>query len=241
MNKQVQAPAGVVVKQNPKNKDFYEVYLKDVTVYYASVHSTKLKYQADKLPEDQRREYSITVFTTGAVADYLVDVMNINKQFFEVGVGKNKLRKIKFPLSSQVDEGKSNYDLVKGLHGAQFGAPEYSKAGKPNKIVVVDIAGKPTTVNIGNGSKCTIKFLAYKNNDGLLNMRPAIVQIRELVEYEGGGGASAGGVYDEELGINISADELAAIAEADAERKAIRAEASGEDEYGNPLAPDMPF
>jgi hypothetical protein len=67
------------------------------------------------------------------------------------------------------------------------------------------------------------------------------VQIRELVEYEGGGGASAGGVYDEELGINISADELAAIAEADAERKAIRAEASGEDEYGNPLAPDMPF
>jgi hypothetical protein len=48
-------------------------------------------------------------------------------------------------------------------------------------------------------------------------------------------------VYDEELGINISADELAAIAEADAERKAIRAEASGEDEYGSPLAPDMPF
>jgi hypothetical protein len=220
-------PAALVVKQNPKNKDFYDVYIKGATAFYASVHQPKMKYQAEKMDPSQQKEYTATLFVQQDVADYLMDVMRINKTFFEVGVSKNKLRKVKFPISTQVEEGKHHYDDVQGLWGAQFSLPEYAKSGKRNNVLVVDSNGKPTQELVGNGSVVTVKLSGYRNDEGLLNLRLHTMKVEQLVAYEGGGG----GIVDDELGINISADELEAIRE----RNAIVEEgASDEDEYGSP-------
>jgi hypothetical protein len=242
-----------VVFKPMKNKNMGDIYIKNAIAHYASVQAPRSKYQSDKMSERERREYSVTLFVTGEQADYLADVLKLNKQFFEVGVGKNKLRRIKYPLTGQSEEGKKVYDDVKGLFGVTFSCPEYSKKGDRLTIAVIDQKGNLTDALVGNGSKVTVKLFGYMNEDGLWNTRLRVMKIEELVEYEGGGGGEFGALVDDELGVNISSEQLDRYVsdkqdKLDAEKKESEQQVveDDEDEYGAPKRKpveeeDLPF
>ena len=185
-------------KPSDKTNGFDTLYLKDVVVWYASVQKPKRKYtQPGKDDKNQsENEYSMTVFVNSEDRTTLEEEVMINKQLFEVGKDKNKKRKIKYPAK--------DYEEVKGLHGMQLTLNEYYNSGKPATLLVVDENGDPTDVLVGNGSRCNVKCTGYRNQDGLLNVTMQIVQITDLVEYEGGDGS----IVDDELGVSVSRDEI---------------------------------
>lgn len=195
------------VSVKPLGKQMYNMYLKNVPVWYAAVHKPKFKYQSDT-----EKEFSLTVFVDKATFQ-LMDSANgldkgfvaINKQFREVGVDKNKNRKVKFPLSSQIEDDEKkeySYDAVKGMYGASLCLAEISKKGKRNAVTVI---GKPDaqgviqefTRDIGNGSICNIKLFGYVNKEGMLNIQLDTVQVLEHVPYVGGNSDT---VDDDEFG-----------------------------------------
>ncbi len=165
------------------------LYLKNVVVYYASVLDTKNKY------ESKEKEFSVLAFVSDEDRETLEDSVRINKQLFKVGKDKNKKRAIKYP--------EDKYPLVKGLNGIQLTLNEYSKQGKLNSLTVVDKEGQPQTELVGNGSLCNIKCFGYRNQDDLLVVSLTLVQVVDLVPYEGGSSSD----YDEELGIKIPKQE----------------------------------
>ena len=173
---------------------FETVYVKGAVAFYASVQQPKEKYKSDE------REYSITLFVPEKDATILEEKVLMNKSILEVGVGKTKLKKVKYPTSDQVEEGKPNYDAVKGLYGFTVTSPTVTKQGKPITITVVDKDGELTDELVGNGSIVDVKLIGWKSPDGLLNTRLQIVKVNELVPYSGGAG---GGIVDDELGLNI--------------------------------------
>ena len=180
----------ITVKKDGK---FEYVYIKNAIAYYASVHEAKLKYQSTT-----EREYSITLFIDKKDADKLENEVLVNKTFAEVGVTRNKKRKIKYPLLNQEEEGKG-YDVPEGMIGFTITAPALNKKGNPTTITVIDKNGEQLDALIGNGSKVDVKAYAWRNQDDLLNIRLQIVKVNELVEYSGGSGE----VYDEEFGVTI--------------------------------------
>ena len=187
-----------VLKQDTKNKDFSYLYFKSVPVIYASVQEPKKKYQSTD------KEYAVTIFVTEETKTFLEEDVLLNKTLYKVGVDKNKKRKIKFPLSSQVDsENDMNYDDYKGLYGLSLSLNEKRKNGKTNTLIVVDEAGNPFTDLVGNGSICSIKCFGYRNEDELLVVSLNIVQVLEHVPYEGGSGV----IEDDELGITVQRPE----------------------------------
>lgn len=189
--------SNVIVKALPKKGSLenFHVYITNAVVFFASVHEPKLKYQS------QDKEFGATVFVNEEVKDKLLDEVMLNKTFSEVGVTKTSKppRKIKFPLSNQVEEGKANYDLVKGLWGFTVAKPEFSKAGNRQAVNVIDTEGNAFTENVGNGSVCTLKLFGYKNQDGQLVVTLDTMQVVEHVAYEGRSGSSDS-VEDEVLG-----------------------------------------
>ena len=195
MTKQLESK--VIVKTLPKKGDLenYNVYITNVPVFYASVHQPKLKYQSQT-----EKEFSATVFVPEDVKDKLDDEVMLNKQFAQVGVTKTSKppKKIKYPLSSQVEEGKANYDAVKGLWGFTVAKPELSKAGNKMSVNVIDTEGNPFTELVGNGSICTLKLFGYRNRDGQLVVTLDTLQVVEHVSYEGK--TSSDEVEDEVLG-----------------------------------------
>jgi|SRR5690554_3546742 len=200
--------AVTVKKQKIGNLDAEFVYIKDVVAYYASVHDPKKKYEkpAPDASNQSENEYAITLFMSEEDAETLMDDIKINKTIAEVGVTKNKKRKFRFPLSSQVEEGKPHYDDVKGLWGAQFTLNEFTNQGKKAELFVVGPDGKPFTDLIGNGSRVTVKLFCMRNREDLLNTRLNLVQVLEHVPYEGGTGG--GDIVDDELGITIDRSEF---------------------------------
>lgn len=188
----------VIVKQLPKSGtlETYNVYILNTPVFYASVHDVRTKYQS------QDREFSIQPFVDEETKDKLIDEVMLNKTFAEVGVTKTSKapRRIKFPLSSQVEEGKVNYDVVKGMHGFTVAKPEFSKKGNKMTVNVIDKEGNAFTDNIGNGSICTLKLFGYKNQDGQLTVTIDTVQVIEHIPYEGK--TSADSVDDDVLGVS---------------------------------------
>jgi len=186
----------VIVKQLPKSGtlETFNVYILNTPVFYPVVHEVKTKYQS------QDREFSIQPFVDEATKDKLLDEVMLNKTFAEVGVTKTSKapRRIKFPLSSQVEEGKTNYDVVKGMHGFTVAKPEFSKKGNKMTVNVIDKEGNAFTDNIGNGSICTLKLFGYKNVEGQLTVTLDTVQVLEHVPYEGKG--SSDEVVDDVLG-----------------------------------------
>lgn len=186
----------VIVKQLPKSGtlETFNVYVLNAPVFYAAVHTPKTKYQSTD------KEFSLTAFVDEATKDKLLDEVMLNKSFSQVGVTKTSKppRKIKFPLSSQVEEGKGNYDLVDGLWGFNLAKPEFSKKGSVMSVNVIDSEGKAFTDNIGNGSVCTLKLFGYKNQDGQLTVTLDTVQVIEHVPYDQK--ASSGVVEDDVLG-----------------------------------------
>lgn len=178
-----QVNTSVIVKQLPKSGtlETFNVYILNTPVFYATVHDVKTKYQS------QDREFSIQSFVSEETKDKLIDEVMLNKSFAEVGVTKTSKapRRIKFPLSSQVEEGKVNYDVVKGMHGFTVAKPEFSKKGNKMTVNVIDKDGNAFTDNIGNGSICTLKLFGYKNVEGQLTVTIDTVQVIEHVVYEG--------------------------------------------------------
>ncbi len=186
----------VIVKQLPKSGtlETFNVYILNTPVFYATVHDVKTKYQS------QDREYSLQSFVTEETKDKLIDEVMVNKTFAEVGVTKTTKapRRIKFPLSSQVEEGKVNYDVVKGMHGFTVAKPEFSKKGNKMTVNVIDKDGNAFSENIGNGSICTLKLFGYRNPEGQLTVTLDTVQVVEHIPYEGKG--SSDEVVDDVLG-----------------------------------------
>jgi len=192
--------SSVVLKIDGK---FEFLYIKEVPVFFASVHEPKNKlFDAEKpdvAKNPSTREYAVQFFVTAENRAVLEDEVKVNKQLFEVGKDKNKKRVIKYPLAAQAKEGKTNYDLVKGLHGMSLTLNELNKGGKPNTLTVIDKEGNPFTEDVGNGSICTVKCYGYRNQDDLLVVAMTLVQVLEHVPYEGGKGEYT----DDELGVTV--------------------------------------
>lgn len=186
----------VIVRDLPKSGtlETANVYIKNAVVFYAAVHDPKLKYQS------QEKEYSATVFVDEEAKDNLLDKVMVNKTFAQVGVTKTSKppRKIKYALSSQVEEGKANYDLVDGLWGFNIAKPEFSKKGHAMSVNVIDTDGQAFTENVGNGSVVNLKLFGYKNQDGQLTVTLDTMQIVEHIPYEGK--SSSDEVIDDVLG-----------------------------------------
>ena len=180
----------VVVKADPKNKDFYNIYFIGVPVFYAKVQEPDNKF------ESKDKEFSVQVFVDEKTKDKILDEHLINKSASLVGVDKNKKRAIRFPIADQVKEGKNHYGDVEGLYGIQLSVDELTKQGKKRKIKVIDDNNKPMSNLVGNMSICTVKCWGYK--DGFLNIKLDTVKVHELVVYEGSSGD--GMVEDEILG-----------------------------------------
>ena len=193
-----QKAISIIVKQLPKSGtlETFNVYIKNTPVFYAAVHEPKLKYQSTD------KEFSLTSFVDEETKDKLIDEVMLNKSFAQVGKDKTSKapRRIKYPLSSQVEEGKVNYDVVDGLFGFNVAKPEFSKKGNPMSVNVIDAEGNAFTENVGNGSICTLKLFGYKNQDGQLTVTLDTVQVIEHVPYEGK--TSADSVEDDVLGVS---------------------------------------
>ncbi len=201
----------VIVRDLPKKGDFetLNIYLKNVPVFYPVVHEPKKKYQSEE------REYSVTAFVDEAAKDTLLDEVMLNKTFAQVGKDKTSKppRRVKFPLSSQTEEGKVNYDIVDGMYGFSVAKAEFSKQGNPMSVNVIDLEGKPFTENVGNGSVVNLKLFGYKNRDNQVVVQLDTVQVVEHVAFESKG--SSDSVADDVLGVSYSvkkADKLVAPA-----------------------------
>ena len=181
---------------------FEFLYLKNTPVYFAKILELSKKYQSDDL------EYQMTVFVDTDTREKLelpVDEggVAINKQLFEVGKDRNKKKKIKFPLESQLKDGeKVSYDAVEGLHGLSLSLNELTKKGNKSILKVVDKDGKDWDKSkaIGNGSIVTVKCFGYRNQDEQLVVSLNLVMVVEHVPYEGGN--SGGMVEDSILGVS---------------------------------------
>jgi hypothetical protein len=188
----------IVVRELPKtgSLETANLYIKNAVVFYASVQEPKKKYQSED------REYSVTVFVDEATKDQLLDEVMVNKTFAQVGKDKTSKppRRIKYPLSSQVEDGKVNYDIVDGMFGFSVAKPEFSKKGKPMTVTVIDKDGQPFTENVGNGSVCTLKLFGYKNQDNQLVVTLDTLQVIEHVPYEGK--STSDSVNDDVLGVS---------------------------------------
>lgn len=188
--------------KHTKDSKFEYVYFMDTPCVYASVQEPKSKLHkpTEKDKNKSENEYAITLFVTDEDREYLEDTVKINKQFFEVGKDKNKLRKIKYPLTKEDGE-PTAFAPYKGLHGVQLTLNELSNKGTTNNLVVVDAQGKPFEEMVGNGSVVTVKLYGYRNQDELLNISMNLVMVKEHVPYEGGSGG--GTITDDVLGITF--------------------------------------
>ena len=179
------------------------LYLMNVPVFFAKVLEVVDNYAKDG------KEYQFTVFVDNDTREKLElpvdeDGIAINKVLREVGKDRDKKKKIKYPLESQLKEGKgTSYDLVDGLHGMGLSLNAVTKQGKKSILKVVDADGKDWDKSkaIGNGSKVHVKCFGYRNVDEQLVVFPNLIVVVEHVPYEGGN--SGGMVEDSVLGVSV--------------------------------------
>ena len=179
------------------------IYIQDVPVVYASVQEPKNKWTPEGVTAGSLgKEYSLTAFVDEETKNYLFDELLLNKTFFKVGVDKNKKRQIKYKLTSQVADAEedwvSAYDPYENLYGVSLTLPAVKKNGQSNVLNIINTDGEQIDDLVGNGSVCTIKLFYYTNNDDQKNVTMDTIQVKELVEYEGG---SAG--EDDVFGVTI--------------------------------------
>jgi hypothetical protein len=224
----------VIVKQLPKSGtlETFNVYVLNAPVFYAAVHTPKTKYQSTD------KEFSLTAFVDEATKDKLLDEVMLNKGFALVGKDKTTKppRRVKYPLSSQVEEGKTNYDVVEGMYGFGLAKPEFSKKGNPMTVNVIDKEGQAFTQDIGNGSVCTLKLFGYRNPEGQLTVTLDTVQVVEHIAYEGK--SSSDEVVDDVLG---SYKVKKAEAKPVAEEKEVHTPASQPEPEDDGLDESLPF
>lgn len=228
--------ASIIVKDLPKNGtlETLNVYIKDAIVFYPVVHQPKLKYQSTD------KEFSVTVFVDEESKDKLLDEVMLNKTFAEVGKTKTTKppRRVKYPLSSQTEEGKINYDIVDGLWGFNVAKPEFSKKGNPMSVNVIDKDGNAFTENVGNGSKCTLKLFGYKNQEGQVVVTLDTLQVIDHVAYEQKG--SADSVEDDVLGVTYQVKKAETKAAEEAPKEQAKPQ-SKPAPAGDDLDSDLPF
>jgi hypothetical protein len=173
----------VIVRDLPKSGtlETVNIYIKNAVVFYAAVHEAKKKYQSES------KEFSAQVFVDEEAKDKLLDEVMVNKTFAEVGVTKTSKppRKIKYMTSDQAEEGKVNYDVVKGLWGFNVAKPEFSKKNNPMTVNVINTEGEAFTDNIGNGSVVNLKLFGYRNVDNQVVITLDTVQVVEHIPFEG--------------------------------------------------------
>ena len=151
------------------------LYLKNVPVFFAKVLEVVDNYAKDG------KEFQFTVFVDSDTREKLelpVDEEGIalNKELKEVGKDRKKNKQIKYPLESQLKDGKGTpYDIVDGMYGMGLSLNELTKAGKKSILKVVDADGKDwdKTKAIGNGSKVHVKCFGYRNVDEQLVVFPS--------------------------------------------------------------------
>ena len=178
------------------------LYLKNVPVFFAKVLEPTEKYQSEDLA------YQFTVFVDNDTREKLElpvdeDGVAINKELKEVGKDRNKKKQIKYPLESQLKDGKGTaYDIVDGMHGMGLSLNAITKQGKKSILKVVDADGKDWDKSkaIGNGSKLHVKCFGYRNVDEQLVVFPNLIVVVEHVPYEGNSG---GMVEDNVLGVSF--------------------------------------
>lgn len=229
----------IVLKELPKKGDLetFNLYLKNVPVFYPVVHEAKKKYQSEE------KEFSVTVFIDEPTKDKLEDEVAVNKTFAKVGVTKTSKppKRVKYPLSSQAEEGKLNYDEVEGMWGFTVTRPEFSKKGNKQTINVIDKDGNAFTENVGNGSVCNIKLFAYKNRDGQLVVTLDTLQVIEHVAYEAA--ASSDSVVDDVLGVSYKVKKAEPAVEQSVQQEqvkpATKPQAKAEPEFDE--SSDLPF
>lgn len=223
----------IVLRDLPKTGglESCNLYIKDAVVFYAAVHDLKKKYQSED------REYSVTVFVDEDTKDKLLDEVMVNKGFALVGKDKTSKppRRIKYPLSSQVEEGKVNYDIVDGMYGFSVAKPEFSKKKNPMSVNVIGADGSPFTENVGNGSVCTLKLFGYRNQDGQLCVTLDTLQVLEHVPYEGK--TAADSVEDDVLGVSYKVQK----AEVKAEQEEAKPSAKAAPEPEEDDSSELPF
>jgi hypothetical protein len=159
-------------------EDKNALYIKDAVLYWASVHTPKLKYgsQTDK-------EYQITVLVTEEDMKALKKI-KLNKEYKHVG---DDIDVEKFPD-------------CEGLWVVKFSQPALAKSGKKLSVVVKNADGSDLEKEIGNGSKGHIKLYAQEGvgvSKGKVNTRLNAVVVTELIEYSGGSDG-----FDSELGVS---------------------------------------
>ncbi len=225
----------IIIRNLPKSGtlETANVYIKNAVVFYAAVHDPKLRYQSTD------KEFSATVFVDEEAKDNLLDAVMVNKSFAQVGISKTSKppRKIKYALSSQVEEGKANYDLVDGLWGFNIAKPEFSKKGHSMSVNVIDTEGNAFTENVGNGSVVNLKLFGYKNQDGQLTVTLDTMQVVEHVPFEGKG--SSDSVDDDILGsYKLKKTEVKVVEE---EAPAPKAKAAPQPEPEDDFSESLPF
>ena len=179
------------------------LYLKNVPVFFAKVLEVVDNYAKDG------KEFQFTVFVDSDTREKLElpvdeDGIALNKELKEVGKDRKKNKQIKYPLESQLKDGKGTpYDIVDGMYGMGLSLNELTKAGKKSILKVVDADGKDwdKTKAIGNGSKVHVKCFGYRNQDEQLVVFPNLIVVVEHVPYEGGN--SGGMVEDSVLGVSV--------------------------------------
>jgi hypothetical protein len=226
----------VIVKQLPKSGtlETFNVYVLNAPVFYAAVHTPKTKYQSTD------KEFSLTAFVDEATKDKLLDEVMLNKGFALVGKDKTTKppRRIKYPLSKDVEEGKTHYDVVEGMYGFGLAKPEFSKKGNAMSVNVIDKEGQAFTQDIGNGSVCTLKLFGYRNPEGQLTVTLDTVQVVEHIPYESKGGD--GNVVDDVLG-TYAVKKVEAKAEEKEEAPVPKAKAAPQPEPEDDDSLDLPF
>lgn len=138
--------------------------ISDAVLYWAKVHEPAPNYDPSK-PD----EWSVTALISKADAKSL-EKMKINKQFKEV---------------EEEEDGK--YQDHIGLYSVKFTQPSKSSKGKDMRPpVVLGADGKPTTENIGNGSKGQVRLFLMEGqgpSKGKLTARLNGLYVQDLVEY----------------------------------------------------------
>lgn len=224
----------VIVRELPKTGglETVNIYIKNAVVFYAAVHEAKKKYQSEA------KEFSAQVFVDEEAKDRLLDEVMVNKTFAEVGVTKTSKppRKIKFMISDQAEEGKVNYDVVKGLWGFNVAKPEFSKKGNPMTVNVIDTDGQAFTDNIGNGSVVNLKLFGYRNVDNQVVVTLDTVQVVEHIPYESR--ATSDSVEDDILG---SYKVKKAETKVEEKEEAPKPKAAPQQPAGDDFSDDLPF
>lgn len=163
-------------------KEQQALYIKDVTLFWASVLETKPTFSGDS------NEYIANIIVSEDDAKALKK-LKLNKELKEIGV--------------DVDENLETYADYEGKFLFKAKCPEYTAKGKKLFIKVVDKDGNDIDENVGNGSQGHIKLFAWVSDKGAakgkMNTRLNAVVVTDLIPYN-----DTSGGFDEELGVDLS-------------------------------------